>query len=357
MTPGGRTWGVPFDVTPQLLYYRTDLFERAGVEAPRNLGRVREGGGEDQGRDKGTRIPNAPKGGDIPFINGLAWQAGSQGFGVEGDAWTVDIDDKPAQKVAGFWDGLVRHGPVRNHPAWSEEESTAKKKNQVAAFIGAPWSGAGLISQTPEQKGQCRGAAAHLGRHTGDRNLGAPPSYPRAANTRKPRRSSSEWSHHRSGGHEGPASPTPRHRAASCPPTPACRRWRRPSSPQPPTATSPTTSTRSPPTRWTPSSPVDLGPGAGLGERGVREAPWPRAAGRPASRRPKQAALKALDDRGLKTAGWSPRPTAAEQRRLSRAWRPPNTAGPRPRPVRPPHRPDPTLFRPAVPGAPVRRTP
>lgn len=154
VTPGGRTWGVPFDVTPQLLYYRTDLFERAGVEVPRTWAEFEKAAEKIKAADKGTRILNAPKGGDIPFINGLAWQAGSQGFGVEGDAWTVDIDDKPAQKVAGFWDGLVRHGLVLNHPAWSEEESTAKKKNQVAAFIGAPWSGAGLISQTPEQKGK-----------------------------------------------------------------------------------------------------------------------------------------------------------------------------------------------------------
>ncbi|MFJ4830842.1 ABC transporter substrate-binding protein [Streptomyces sp. NPDC088747] len=154
VTPGGRTWGVPFDVTPQLLYYRTDLFEKAGVKVPTTWAEFEKAAEKIKAADKNVRILNAPKGGDIPFVNGLAWQAGSEGFGVKGDAWTVRVDDEPARKVASFWDGLVRDDLVLNHPAWSEEESTARKKGQVAAFVGAPWSGAGLISQTPEQKGE-----------------------------------------------------------------------------------------------------------------------------------------------------------------------------------------------------------
>ncbi|MGP2440319.1 ABC transporter substrate-binding protein [Streptomyces sp. JW3] len=154
VTPGGRTWGVPFDVTPQLLYYRTDLFEKAGVAVPRTWAEFEKAAEKIKDADNDVRILNAPKGGDIPFINGLAWQAGSQGFGVHGDAWTVHLDDAPAREVAGYWDGLVSDDLVLNHPAWSEEESTARKKSQVASFIGAPWSGAGLISQLPEQKGE-----------------------------------------------------------------------------------------------------------------------------------------------------------------------------------------------------------
>ncbi|GGS40599.1 sugar ABC transporter substrate-binding protein [Streptomyces griseoviridis] len=154
VTPGGRTWGVPFDVTPQLLYYRTDLFDKAGVEVPHTWAEFERAAEKIRKADGDVRIANAPKGGDVPFINGLAWQAGSQGFGVDGDAWTVRVDDGPARKVAAYWDGLVGDGLVRNDPAWSEEETTARKKGQVAAFIGAPWSGAGLISQLPEQKGK-----------------------------------------------------------------------------------------------------------------------------------------------------------------------------------------------------------
>ncbi|MFE6487527.1 ABC transporter substrate-binding protein, partial [Streptomyces sp. NPDC057757] len=143
VTPGGRTWGVPFDVTPQLLYYRTDLFEKAGVKVPTTWAEFEKAAEKIKAADKSVRILNAPKGGDIPFVNGLAWQAGSEGFGVKGDAWTVRVDDEPARKVASFWDGLVRDDLVLNHPAWSEEESTARKKGQVASFVGAPWSGAG----------------------------------------------------------------------------------------------------------------------------------------------------------------------------------------------------------------------
>ncbi|GAA4790117.1 sugar ABC transporter substrate-binding protein [Streptomyces ziwulingensis] len=154
VTPGGHTWGVPFDVTPQLLYYRTDLFARAGVEAPTTWAEFAKAAEKIKAADGDVRIANAAKGGDIPFVNGLAWQAGSQGFGVKGDAWTVDVDDAPARKVAAFWDKLVRDDLVLNDPAWSEEEGTARKKSRVAAFVGAPWSGAGLISQTPEQRGK-----------------------------------------------------------------------------------------------------------------------------------------------------------------------------------------------------------
>lgn len=34
VTLGGRTWAAPYDVGPQTLYYRTDLFEQYGIEVP-----------------------------------------------------------------------------------------------------------------------------------------------------------------------------------------------------------------------------------------------------------------------------------------------------------------------------------
>ncbi|MEV6103701.1 sugar ABC transporter substrate-binding protein [Streptomyces sp. NPDC051940] len=154
VSPGGKTWGVPFDVTPQLLYYRTDLFEKAGVEVPATWDEFRSAAEKIKKADKKVRITNVPAGGDVPVINGLFWQAGSAAFGIEGDAWTVDVDDAAAQKAAKFFDGLVKDDLAANLVSWSEEEGAAKKNGTIASFIGAPWSGGGLIAQMPELKGK-----------------------------------------------------------------------------------------------------------------------------------------------------------------------------------------------------------
>ncbi len=46
----GHAYGVPQDTGPMALFYREDLFEKAGIADPDHLGRVRRGGREGQGR-------------------------------------------------------------------------------------------------------------------------------------------------------------------------------------------------------------------------------------------------------------------------------------------------------------------
>jgi multiple sugar transport system substrate-binding protein len=154
VSPGGRFWTVPADATPQLLYYRTDLFDQAGVDVPATWEEFARAAEEIKDHDGGVRILNIPQTADPFHVTSLAWQGGSRGFGTEGDAWTVNINDEAAQRVAGYWDGLVTEDLVHHYPAWSEEETMAVAQGASAAFIGAPWSGAGMLAKWPDLAGK-----------------------------------------------------------------------------------------------------------------------------------------------------------------------------------------------------------
>ena len=58
---GGRQWGVPIQTTPELFFYRTDLFAEAGLEPPRTA----------QGVLDAARVLHKPERG----LRGVAWNA------------------------------------------------------------------------------------------------------------------------------------------------------------------------------------------------------------------------------------------------------------------------------------------
>jgi multiple sugar transport system substrate-binding protein len=156
VSPGDRVWSVPADATPQLLYYRTDLFDAAGIEVPATWDEFADAARQlkdSEALDGDVRITTIPQTADPFHVTALAWQGGSAGFGTEGDAWTVGLGDAAAQRVGAYWDTLVAEELVHNYPAWSEEETMSLSSGATASFIGAPWSAAPMLVKYPDHAG------------------------------------------------------------------------------------------------------------------------------------------------------------------------------------------------------------
>ena len=90
-------YAVPQDSGPMALYYRKDLFEKAGLDAPKTW----EEYAEDAVKIKklGGNITNFAKG-DVNQFAGLVSQAGGQWFSNSGDQWDVNLTDSASKKVA-----------------------------------------------------------------------------------------------------------------------------------------------------------------------------------------------------------------------------------------------------------------
>ncbi|MER5811787.1 sugar ABC transporter substrate-binding protein [Streptomyces sp. NPDC002033] len=150
---GGRTWAVPFDVTPLELFYRKDIFEKHGVAVPRTWEEYKAAGEKINRADPSVRITNFG-GGDPALLAGLAWQAGARWYGTDGDRWKVAIDDPASRKVAGYWNGLMASGVASKTPLWGEGEAKERSSGQVATVIGAAWTAGTFLANYPDLKGK-----------------------------------------------------------------------------------------------------------------------------------------------------------------------------------------------------------
>lgn len=149
---GGQTWGVPRDAAPLMLFYRQDFFKKHGIDVPTTW---------DEYRDMTQRVKKGdPKarGGvlytDNPGqLTALAWQAGSQWFGTEKDAWKVSLDDAPAKKVADYWGDLARQDLVHSlsslDPFW-----TSVQQSRTVAYVCASWCAGAQQATVADQSGK-----------------------------------------------------------------------------------------------------------------------------------------------------------------------------------------------------------
>ncbi|PBC66075.1 ABC transporter substrate-binding protein (plasmid) [Streptomyces sp. Tue6028] len=153
VTFGGRTWTVPYDVAPQLYYYRTDLFKKYGIEVPKTWAEFTTAAAAVKKADKNVRLASMPKS-DPALLAALSWQAGGKWFTTEGDAWKPGVDDAPSKKVAAYWDRLIKDDLVQSFTAYSPEETKARASGRTLSFLGASWSAGGMKTAMPDLKGK-----------------------------------------------------------------------------------------------------------------------------------------------------------------------------------------------------------
>ncbi|GAA3016598.1 ABC transporter substrate-binding protein [Streptomyces fulvorobeus] len=154
VTLGGKTWAAPYDVGPQTLYYRTDLFKRYGIEVPTTWTEFRTAAEKVRTASRGQARLLDFWGDDTATWAGLSQQAGAQWYGSTGDAWKVSITDPATKKVADYWKDLVRNDLVLNHKAWSPEATKTVTDSRAIALIGASWSAGSIKTTYPAQAGK-----------------------------------------------------------------------------------------------------------------------------------------------------------------------------------------------------------
>lgn len=154
VTLGGKTWAAPYDVGPQTLYYRKDLFRQYGVDVPTTWDEFEAAARKVKTASKGKARILDFWGDDTATWAGLAQQAGARWYGASKDAWKVNITDPATKKVADYWKNLVRDDLVLNHKAWSPEATKAVTDSRAIALIGASWSAGGIKTTYPQQAGK-----------------------------------------------------------------------------------------------------------------------------------------------------------------------------------------------------------
>ncbi|MHA7984290.1 ABC transporter substrate-binding protein [Rathayibacter sp. CAU 1779] len=134
----GDVYGVPVDTAPMGMFYRKDLFEKAGISVPTTWEEFAADAAKVKAVDPSARIMNLPT--DPYLYAGFAWQNKAPWFGTKGDAWTVSVDSKANQEVADYWQNLQTQGLVSNYPAFDAALYSAWSNGQVWSEVGPVWS-------------------------------------------------------------------------------------------------------------------------------------------------------------------------------------------------------------------------
>lgn len=145
-------YAVPQASGPMGLYYRQDIFDSLGIAVPTTWDEYAEAARTIHAANPEGYITTFPPGNSAWFTS-LAWQAGADWFGLDGDTWTVNIDSPETIKVAEYWDGLIAEGVVSTEPDFANGWYSNLQNGNIAAWPSAQWGGALLAGNAPDTAG------------------------------------------------------------------------------------------------------------------------------------------------------------------------------------------------------------
>jgi multiple sugar transport system substrate-binding protein len=150
---GGKTYAIPQDVGPMMLYYREDLFEEMGLDVPTTWDEFASTA--EKARTKNDKRYLATfSSGDPGWFAGLSEQAGANWWTNDNGTWTVAINDEPTKKVATFWGDLVNAGTLSGKPMYTPEWNKAMSDGTLLAWPSAIWGAGVLEGVAPSTKGK-----------------------------------------------------------------------------------------------------------------------------------------------------------------------------------------------------------
>lgn len=146
-------YAVPQDSGPMQFYYRADVFEKLGIDVPTTWDEY-----ADAARKVHESDPKAYLGtfsaNDAGWFAGMTQQAGASWYGIDGDAWSVDIDSDATTKVAEYWGGLVEEGVIDNRPMYTPEWNAGLNDGTQVGWLSAIWAPGVLSGNAADTAGK-----------------------------------------------------------------------------------------------------------------------------------------------------------------------------------------------------------
>jgi ABC-type glycerol-3-phosphate transport system substrate-binding protein len=149
----GDMYGLPYNGESTGLFYRTDLFQQAGIDGPPTTWE------EFEETAAALTDPENRKYGTIVFATEAMyyWQPWlfQAGGGLLGDDnKEILFDDEPAKRAAEFYVGLTEYSPPDFLASNSYDGRTAFANGQVAMYVAGAWFAGVLDQEFPKIKGR-----------------------------------------------------------------------------------------------------------------------------------------------------------------------------------------------------------
>lgn len=150
---GDGVYAIPQASGPMAMFYRADLFKKWGISVPTTWQEYEQAAREVRQHNAyiSTFSPSS-----TGWFTGLAWQAGADWFGLDGDSWTVDMANPQTERVADYWDNLVDHDLVATTPDFSTAWYRDLQQGDIVSYVGASWADAIIKDNAPDTAGKWR---------------------------------------------------------------------------------------------------------------------------------------------------------------------------------------------------------
>ncbi|GAA4885166.1 extracellular solute-binding protein [Kitasatospora terrestris] len=136
---GGQVYGIPVDMGPMALYYRTDLYAKYGLQPETTW---------EQFAADAAKLHAADPAGYLSVFNpddpwwfaGMSSQPGGKWFEAGDKGWTVSMaSDAGTARVADYWQGLVEKGLVKSEQSYTPDLYKDMQDGTIAAYAGPVW--------------------------------------------------------------------------------------------------------------------------------------------------------------------------------------------------------------------------
>jgi multiple sugar transport system substrate-binding protein len=148
-------YAVPQDSGPLAFFYRADVFKKLGIAVPTTWDEYAAAARKIHQADKASYLGTFSAN-DAGWFTGLAQQAGASWWGVDGDSWSVNIDDDATRKVANYWGGLVEEGAIDNKPMYTPAWNNALNTGKQVGWVSAVWAPGVLAGNAAKTAGKSK---------------------------------------------------------------------------------------------------------------------------------------------------------------------------------------------------------
>ncbi|MEO7001065.1 MAG: sugar ABC transporter substrate-binding protein [Ktedonobacterales bacterium] len=146
VTRGNAIYGFPQDTGPMGLFYRTDIYQKAGIaHPPTTWAEFAQDAVKIHALGPNYYIATFPPS-STGWFQSLMWQAGATWFSIDSskNAWKVTVNSAASKQVADYWQSLVSQGLVSTVGDFSSDWGAALDKGTIASWPSAVW-GQGVV--------------------------------------------------------------------------------------------------------------------------------------------------------------------------------------------------------------------
>lgn len=165
----GKVYGLPQGIGPAATMYRTDILEQYGIAVPTTWDEYVEAARALHAANPEVYIANMSPS-EIGQWAQEIQQAESSWYGIDGDSWSVGVNDAGSQLVAKRWQTLLDEGLVTTEQVWTPEYWALVNAGKIATITYAAWFPSLLAENAAETSGKW--AVAPMPTNAGSDNAG-----------------------------------------------------------------------------------------------------------------------------------------------------------------------------------------